>query len=203
MKHLLTAIACFFALSMSAQTDWPWNPDYDSDQMIGMTDFLPFLGIFGDEFVLEMPEGAPFTLALAYVGDYDALHCRTECLKRNGTLPTIVQLSLFEGEIDSLVQRESFTDPNLDVFSFQPQSVPVSPDPYNMQVALAANSNLTLGFADYHNLMLSANVTINAYMDLNGETVTIHEYLALAEVGSAYYSMYKQTCFCLGTIPND
>ena len=32
MKHLLTAIACFLALSMSAQT--PYNPDFDNDSLI-------------------------------------------------------------------------------------------------------------------------------------------------------------------------
>ena len=41
MKQLLTVIACCLAVAGSAQTDWPWNPDYDSDQMVGwLTSFL-------------------------------------------------------------------------------------------------------------------------------------------------------------------
>ena len=96
-----------------------------------------------------------------------------------------------------LLCKETFTDPNLDVFSLKPNHVPVSPDPYNMQVALAANSEMTVYFADYHNLMLSANVSINTYSDLNGELLTIHEYLASPEVGTGIYSMAKQTCFAL------
>ena len=44
MKHLLTAIACFFALSMSAQT--PYNPDVDGDDCITVTDVLSILGLF-------------------------------------------------------------------------------------------------------------------------------------------------------------
>ena len=48
MKHLLTAIACFFALSMSAQ--FPYNPDSDGDNMIGITDVLDFLPYFGMPF---------------------------------------------------------------------------------------------------------------------------------------------------------
>jgi len=44
MKHLLTAIACFFALSMSAQT--PYNPDVDGDGCITVTDVLGVLSQF-------------------------------------------------------------------------------------------------------------------------------------------------------------
>ena len=48
MKHLLTAIACFFALSMSAQ--FPYNPDSDSDNLIGTVDLLSLLPLYGSEF---------------------------------------------------------------------------------------------------------------------------------------------------------
>jgi len=48
MKHLLTAIACFLALSMSAQT--PYNPDSDSDNVIGSVDLLDLLPLYGGEF---------------------------------------------------------------------------------------------------------------------------------------------------------
>ena len=51
MKHLLTAIACFFALSMSAQ--FPYNPDSNGDNMIGMDDFLDFLPLFGEAVIPE------------------------------------------------------------------------------------------------------------------------------------------------------
>ena len=44
MKHLLTAIACFFALSMSAQA--LYNPDVDGDGCITVTDVLGVLSLF-------------------------------------------------------------------------------------------------------------------------------------------------------------
>ena len=44
MKHLLTAIACFFALSMSAQA--LYNPDVDGDGCITVTDVLGVLSEF-------------------------------------------------------------------------------------------------------------------------------------------------------------
>ena len=48
MKHLLTAIACFFALSMSAQT--PYNPDSNGDNFIGSHDLLDFLPLYDSPF---------------------------------------------------------------------------------------------------------------------------------------------------------
>ena len=48
MKHLLTAIACFFALSMSAQT--PYNPDSNGDNFVDIADFLDFLPNYGQDF---------------------------------------------------------------------------------------------------------------------------------------------------------
>ena len=44
MKHLLTAIACFFVLSMNAQT--LYNPDVDGDGCITVTDVLGVLSLF-------------------------------------------------------------------------------------------------------------------------------------------------------------
>jgi len=54
MKHLLTAIACFLALSMSAQT--PYNPDFDNDSLITFNDMLSFLPLYGSEFFPELSE---------------------------------------------------------------------------------------------------------------------------------------------------
>jgi len=48
MKHLLTAIACCLAVAGSAQ--FPYNPDSDGDNLIGMEDFLDFLPFFGGPF---------------------------------------------------------------------------------------------------------------------------------------------------------
>ena len=54
MKHLLTAIACFFAMSMSAQ--FPYNPDSNGDNLVGIDDLLDLLPLYGDEFY---PDGYP------------------------------------------------------------------------------------------------------------------------------------------------
>ena len=53
MRHLLTAFACFFTVSISAQSIYPWNPDSNSDQFIGFTDVLDLLAVYGSEFTPE------------------------------------------------------------------------------------------------------------------------------------------------------
>ena len=50
MKHLLTAIACFFALSMSAQfipQPMGYNPDSNSDSFVGIDDLMAVLSLYG------------------------------------------------------------------------------------------------------------------------------------------------------------
>ncbi|MDC3198179.1 hypothetical protein OAT89_00775 [bacterium] len=54
MKHLLTAIACCFAVAGSAQTDaYPYNPDSNGDGLIGVADLLTMLSEFGTEAQLQ------------------------------------------------------------------------------------------------------------------------------------------------------
>ena len=53
MKHLLTLGAMCLAFAVCAQTaqiDLPYNPDADEDSLIGTTDLLPLLALFGGEF---------------------------------------------------------------------------------------------------------------------------------------------------------
>ena len=187
MKHLLTAIACCLAVAGSAQTEWPWNPDYDSDQIIGMTDFLPFLGIFGDEFILEMPEDAPYTLALGYLGDYDYVHCKAECRKRNGRLPFTYEVAMFEEDLDSLLTRppvEGGTyfaiDPR--IFHFLPQENISTDDRYYATV--------------YHSEYIPTSAV------LQGDTLNKIRYNEYSSNNNS--SIYKAgTCLCIGVIPNE
>lgn len=56
MKLLITAIACFLIVALTAQEQvitYPYNPDIDTDSLINTTDLLEFVTIFGDEFIPE------------------------------------------------------------------------------------------------------------------------------------------------------
>lgn len=56
MKHLLALMALCVAFAMSAQEleiNYPYNPDVDVDEQIGVTDLMGILSGFGDEFTPE------------------------------------------------------------------------------------------------------------------------------------------------------
>ena len=49
----MTLMALVIAVTAGAQTEWPWNPDSDSDNIIGIEDLLSVLSVFGAEFYVE------------------------------------------------------------------------------------------------------------------------------------------------------
>jgi hypothetical protein len=56
MKHLITCLALGIACAAGAQTglvEFPYNPDADNDDIIGVNDLLELLSLFGGEFAEE------------------------------------------------------------------------------------------------------------------------------------------------------
>ena len=56
MKHLITCLALGIAFAAGAQTglvQFPYNPDADNDDIIGINDLLELLSLFGGEFSEE------------------------------------------------------------------------------------------------------------------------------------------------------
>ena len=83
MRHLLTAFACFFAMSLSAQTgfvEFPYNPDSDNDDMIGTEDLLGLLSLYGSEFSEEgLYLSTDSTDALYHIGEMYYSQCFKSC----------------------------------------------------------------------------------------------------------------------------
>ena len=53
MKYLLTAIACCLAVACYEGTtihEYPFNPDWNNDNFVGVIDLLALLSAFGSEF---------------------------------------------------------------------------------------------------------------------------------------------------------
>ena len=97
MKHLLTAIACFFALSMSAQT---WNPDADFDNVIGVNDLMELLSVFGTEWTATYPQDPAYELAAYYAGELDLFDCINSCRVNNGKVISLIEYGAFRDSID-------------------------------------------------------------------------------------------------------
>ena len=84
MKRLLTAIACFFALSMSAQTSY--NPDSNGDNYIGSHDLLDFLPLYNtpffadDSVIIQTIDSVTPTVYCASVEDIFAIDDSLNCV---------------------------------------------------------------------------------------------------------------------------
>ena len=96
MKHLLTAIACFFALSMSAQT---WNPDADFDNVIGVNDLMELLSVFGTEWTATYPQDPAYELAAYSVGCVDYFECVRTCTNNNAKIIGLHEYAMFEDSL--------------------------------------------------------------------------------------------------------
>ena len=105
MKHLLTAIACFFALSMSAQT---WNPDADFDNVIGVNDLMELLTVFGTEWTATYPQNPDFELAAYHEGQKKAFECIRSCNANGGRVITPFEYAIFQDSINVAMQGDLY-----------------------------------------------------------------------------------------------
>jgi len=79
MKHLMTLLALVVAVTAGAQT-YPWNPDSNNDQLIGFTDFLELLAVYGTSFTPEnIICDADSSNAMIYVGEKNFVQCSNSC----------------------------------------------------------------------------------------------------------------------------
>jgi len=86
MKHFMTLMALAFAFTAGAQTglvEFPYNPDADNDDIIGVNDLMELLSFFGNEFTDEnLAINEDETSAIYQVsGEWDFLMCKTKCVE--------------------------------------------------------------------------------------------------------------------------
>ena len=155
MKHLMTLMALVVAVTAGAQGtsihEYPWNPDSNNDNLIGVADLLDFLPVFGDEFGLP-PEPC----------DYD------------GTTTEDFIFSLMDGTIilDSIFIEYEIQD----VASYYVQGCP---DPvtdtvvfagYSMLTSVWQSTNINFGAAQSSASTSNHDIVINCqYMSTTGE----------------------------------
>ena len=103
MKHLLTALACMIAMSISAQSIWPWNPDSNSDEFIGFADILDLLAIYGDKFY---PENVICSVdsseALYHTGNMFYAQCHRSCSELPGTWKVPSDEEMYQHDLSQL-----------------------------------------------------------------------------------------------------
>jgi hypothetical protein len=103
MKHLMTLAALFVSsLAMAQIPTFPWNPDENGDQFIGLPDLLGLLTVYGQEFenAIVSEDGES---AIMYMGDMAYPLCAQACENLPGIwqLPEIEDLGLVWAEANT------------------------------------------------------------------------------------------------------
>jgi hypothetical protein len=102
MKHSLIACALFFCGVINAQTgfvEFPYNPDSDGDDFIGITDLLSLLSLYESEFSEEgLFLASDSTEALYYTGNKTYAQCHKSCNDLPGKwwIPNYSDILLFD-----------------------------------------------------------------------------------------------------------
>ena len=113
MKHLMTLAALFVSsMAMAQIPTFPWNPDGNGDGVIGSSDLIELLTVYGQEFqnaiVSENQESA-----LLYMGRKKSFDCIYACQNLPGrwSLPEA-------GEISAIMPliADTTSNPNLDTW---------------------------------------------------------------------------------------
>ena len=114
MKHLMTLAALFVSsLAMAQIPTFPWNPDGNGDGLIGSSDLIDLLTVYGQEFqnaiVSENQESA-----LLYMGEKSWYDCKYSCENLPGrwSLPDA-------GDISSILPAVADTIGSGEILSFQ------------------------------------------------------------------------------------
>ena len=88
MKNLTTLLALLLSCSMLAQgpVEFPWNPDADGDDFIGVNDLMALLGEFDSVFSEEALYLSEDSLSAMYdAGDMNYVECLEACSNLPGT----------------------------------------------------------------------------------------------------------------------
>ena len=88
MKNLTTLLALLLSCSMLAQgpVEFPWNPDADGDDFIGVNDLMALLGEFDSAFSEEALYLSEDSLSAMYdAGDMKFVQCQVACHNLPGT----------------------------------------------------------------------------------------------------------------------
>ena len=200
MKHLLTISALLVSSLAMGQSSWPWNPDFDGNNLIGVEDLMSVLSVYNAEFFVEyeVPEDSQYTLALVKSGDeiIRYIDCLRYCTSIGGHIITTSELALFEAEIAANTEWEpsgggtnignSYVNYDQKIYAYDDDGFGRG---YRRQITIYPE-----GFFGYNNDFFPAGDTIWGKW-------TIGTYDAsFSQSQNAWVNPSR--CFCAGTVPN-
>lgn len=199
MKHLMTLLALVVAVTAGAQTEWPWNPDSNSDNIIGVEDLLSVLSVFGSEFYIEYPAptSSAYTVALVQADSIvlGYTDCLGYCASIGGHIMTLEDFGLFHETVEAQAPwtpSGSSNNPPLQEFL---QRAYLNPNSLERQMHQGLYREIQVMTAD------------NSYGLSAGDTVfnrwKYSEFPQSYGLAHPNGNMATRTeCFCVGTVPN-
>jgi len=179
MKHLLTAIACCLAVAGSAQTFYPWNPDSDNDNIIGVEDLMSLLSVFGDEFTLEADSIFEYTYSLHNAGELNRGHCVSRCKQIGGRIPMASELMMWDSTLMEL-------PPNLPVTN--------QPDFDHTEIGIWIYGN--------RQSMTEEEITTSTILSRRTDGENAYEQTWWSFEVQSENPYRPAYCFCIGAVPN-
>lgn len=196
MKHLFTFTALLVSSLAMGQNSWPWNPDFDGNNLIGVEDLVSVLSVYNTDFVVEYPASSdsPFTIALVKADSsvVSYVDCIGFCASRGGHVITISDFGLFQSEIivnSPFISTGTSSTGGVITRQYFDQNVYVY-DEHSL------HSSLTRGITVHPN-------GYSTYAP--GDTLfSAWEYGQTREVYNNIFpeGIKRAECFCAGTVPN-
>lgn len=200
MKHLMTLLALVVAVTAGAQTEWPWNPDSDSDNIIGIEDLLSVLSVFGSEFYIEYPAPANSAYTVALVQADSTVLGYTDCLgycaSIGGHIMTLEDFGLFHETVEAQSPYTYAGGSSYPPHQSFRQKAYLNPNSLERQLHQALYREVDVMTGDDYSYGLSAGDTV-----FNRWEYTISP----LSYGFAHPNGNIATrveCFCVGTVPN-
>jgi len=195
----MTLMALVVAVTAGAQTEWPWNPDSNSDNIIGIDDLLSVLTVFGAEFYIEYPAPANSAYTVALVQADSTVLGYTDCLgycaSIGGHIMTIEDFGLFHETVEAQADYKPSGGSNNPPLQNFTQKAYLNPNSLERQMHQGLYREIDVMTED-NSYGLSAGDT--AFNRWNCAAFSLSYGLSHPNGNIAT----RVECFCVGTIPN-
>ena len=166
--RILTFVLCLLCFSVSAQIDWdfPYNPDSDNDGYIYSEDLLDLLAVYGQEYSSdELYLSQDNSSLIVYVGDMTRMECGATCLNLEGSWGNLNEVDIAKHYFDLTLETYDSQDIQNHTFLWYQKVQPnagynANPIAWEMVLRIRNGTTSSNGedqFPPFTNLLLGAN----------------------------------------------
>lgn len=199
MKHLLALIALCVAFAAGAQTglvEFPYNPDADNDDIIGVNDLLELLSLFGGEFSEEaLYMNSDSTSALYHASNSMQYYaCHRACHELPGNWRIASRDDFYKTDISTMDQGVAWVRTDLSAnYTTYYSGSNVNERYWNIYVGFTNSNNGRINFSDY-------NTSLNCYCATHERPKVEYSYCEGSDIQSCADAKVADGWYPLGGI---